>query len=125
MLLQCRYLRLDGGAAEDDGTLSSASRDRLRLRAGARPRFAADMLGCNGELASISKYIDGEIVRSDTSLGSETELEYQMMVAGEGGRVTNTAASSTRSDEGEGRSAALTRKVTRERVAARPSTYEV
>lgn len=46
-------LQLDGGAAEEEGTSSSASRERLRLRPGAAPRFAADMLGRNGELEEV------------------------------------------------------------------------
>ena len=63
-------LQLDGGAADEEGISSSASRDRLRLRVGARPRFAADMLGLKGELMVISKYIDVAIADSNTSLAS-------------------------------------------------------
>ena len=43
------YLRLEGGAAADDGRSSSGSRDRFR-RGGLFPRFAADMVARSGEL---------------------------------------------------------------------------
>ena len=45
-------IRLEGGAALEDAS-SSASLPRLRPPEGA-PRLAADMLGCNGELVSVS-----------------------------------------------------------------------
>lgn len=47
-------LQLDGGAIDEDGTLSSASRDRFRPRDAIVPRFAADMLGRSGELLDVS-----------------------------------------------------------------------
>lgn len=46
-------LRLDGGAAEDDSISSSGSRERLRRPPFVGPRFAADILGRNGELLSV------------------------------------------------------------------------
>ena len=45
-------LRLDGGAADEDGRSSSGSLERLRpLRAG--PLLAADILGRSGELDAV------------------------------------------------------------------------
>ena len=49
------HLRLDGGATVDDGTSSSASRDRFLPRAFAVPRFAADMFGLSGDLQVYQK----------------------------------------------------------------------
>ena len=48
------YLRLEGGAADDEGTSSSVSRPRFRPLAIGRPRLAADMLGRSGELEQVS-----------------------------------------------------------------------
>lgn len=47
------YPRLDGGAADEEGTLSSGSLDLLRRPGAAAPRFAADMLGRSGELDGV------------------------------------------------------------------------
>ena len=44
------YLRLEGGAAEDEGMSSSGSLDRLRPLRPTGPLFAADMWGRSGEL---------------------------------------------------------------------------
>ena len=44
------YLRLEGGAAEDEGISSSGSLDLLRPLRAAGPLFAADMVGRSGEL---------------------------------------------------------------------------
>lgn len=49
------HSRLEGGAAEDEGTSSSGSLERLRLVGPAPPRFAADKLGRSGELNCISR----------------------------------------------------------------------
>lgn len=45
-----QYIRLEGGAAEDEGISSSASLPLFRPLGAGRPRLAADMLGRNGEL---------------------------------------------------------------------------
>ena len=47
-------LRLDGGATEDEGRSSSASRDRFRRVRLALPRLAAAMFGRSGELGGVS-----------------------------------------------------------------------
>lgn len=77
--LQLRWIpkpniQLDGGAADEEGRSSSASRERLRLRAGARPRFAADMFGRKGKLVDVSMYIVVIIGNSSTSLASGCRL---------------------------------------------------
>ena len=46
----CDDLRLEGGAADEDGRSSSGSLERLRPLRADGPRFAADMLGLSGEL---------------------------------------------------------------------------
>ena len=51
------HSRLEGGAAEEDGTSSSGSLDRLRPLRAATPLFAADMLGRSGELKDVSSYL--------------------------------------------------------------------
>ena len=49
------YLRLEGGAADEDGTSSSSgSLDRLRPLRAAAPLFAADMLVRSGELKDVN-----------------------------------------------------------------------
>ena len=47
-------LRLDGGAADEDGISSSGSLERLRRVGLEIPRLAADMLGRRGELQCIN-----------------------------------------------------------------------
>ena len=44
------HLRLEGGAADDDGISSSSSLDRLRPLPPPGPLLAADILGRSGEL---------------------------------------------------------------------------
>ena len=51
------HLRLDGGAAEDEGISSSGSLERLRPVEPITPRFAADILGRSGELWRVSFYL--------------------------------------------------------------------
>lgn len=48
--------RLDGGAADEDPSSSSASLERLRPLRAIAPRFAADMLGRSGELCLVKPY---------------------------------------------------------------------
>lgn len=48
------YLRLEGGAADEDGMSSSGSLDRLRPLRATAPLFAADILGRSGELKYVS-----------------------------------------------------------------------
>lgn len=48
-------LRLEGGAAPEEGISSSASLPRFRPPAAGRPRFAEDMLGRSGELDGVSE----------------------------------------------------------------------
>lgn len=50
-------LRLEGGAADEDGISSSGSLDRLRPVRPTVPRFAADMLGRSGELKCVRSTI--------------------------------------------------------------------
>lgn len=47
-------LRLEGGAADEDGISSSGSRDRLRRVGLEAPRLAADMFDRRGELLGVS-----------------------------------------------------------------------
>ena len=47
-------LRLDGGAAEDEGISSSSSLERFRRVGLTMPRLAAAILGRRGELDNIS-----------------------------------------------------------------------
>lgn len=51
--IHIKYSRLEGGAADEEGTSSSGSRDRLRPVRPDIPRFAADMLGRSGELQTV------------------------------------------------------------------------
>ena len=49
---ETQNLRLDGGAAEEDGTSSSGSLERLRRAGLIFPRLAAAMFDRKGELSS-------------------------------------------------------------------------
>ena len=51
------HVRLEAGACEE-GKSSSGSRERLRRLMFPRPRFAADILGLNGELGEGQRGID-------------------------------------------------------------------
>ncbi len=67
------HLRLDGGAAEEEATSSSASLVRFRPPAAGRPRFAADMLGRSGELLSDEYNVIGAALLMRTSLVSDVK----------------------------------------------------
>ena len=49
-----RYLRLEGGATDEEGISSSGSLERFRRFVFAMPRLAAAMLARSGELKSVS-----------------------------------------------------------------------
>ncbi len=68
-------LRLDGGAAAEEG-MSSASLARFRPPGVARPRLAADMLGRSGELVGVSGVPQYDVLAVITSL-SDFDIPVQ------------------------------------------------
>ncbi len=64
------HLQLEGGtAADDEGTSSSGSLDRLRPFRADSPRLAADMLGLSGELWTVRHARKKRVRGGGTSLG--------------------------------------------------------
>ena len=71
-------LRLDGGAAEDDSISSSGSRERLRRPPFIGPRFAADILGRNGELLSVRSTATYSVVSVQVALFGDVPHLYAL-----------------------------------------------